>query len=293
MSVEISRTRSRTGIDLTVPASSPSRSEDIPIGEPDSFTLEATVRNQGSEIAETSTVRWYLSVNGDVTTSDHAWASAAVPELDPGQSATLTVSPTWPDAAPFNNPGQSYWVAARADDADILSESSESNNWSRPFAMTTRTDLDVLDVFRQMAVDYTAFSNGCGFDNYISIFGELAADGAGILYTENWGDGACATAGGTVTGSHVEASYSDSREAAGCFYEFVVAYSLDLSASTGLGQGSARLLLIPTGGDCPSNIPCESLYSLLLFACDGCAPACGAKGRAEVSPPWTPPSLKE
>jgi hypothetical protein len=279
-------------VDLTIPDSSPSRFDDIPVGQPNQFTLDATVRNQGSEGAVASTLRWYLSVNGDVTTSDHAWASVSVPELASGESVTVSVSPTWPDSSPFDTPGQSFWVAARADDVGVVSESSESNNWSRPFTMTTRTDLDVLDVFRQMTVDYTAVSNGCGFANYISIYGELAPDGAGIRYTENWGDGVCASAGGILVGSHVEASYSESREAVGCFYEFVVAYSLDLSAGTGRGQGTASLLLIPTGGDCPSDIPCESRYNLLLVTCDSCAPLCDARGMIELLPPWTPPSLQ-
>lgn len=95
------------------------------------ITLSDTVENQGPGAAESAFwTTWYISQDIAVTTDDFEWAFHQVPAgLGAGQTAGGYGDVPWPDVAPYNTPGQIYYVAVMADDLDYVAESDETNNW--------------------------------------------------------------------------------------------------------------------------------------------------------------------
>lgn len=90
-----------------------------------SFAVTDTVRNQGGVSAATSRVRYYLSADGQLDTSDiRLSGNRIVPALAAGASSQGTVTVTIPTATPQGI----YRLLACADDLAVITESDETNN---------------------------------------------------------------------------------------------------------------------------------------------------------------------
>ena len=87
------------------------------------FSVSATVANQGTATAAGSTARIYLSTDRTVGTGDPALGSFAVPSLAPNATYTGTTTVTLPPAAAGDT-----MLLVRADDGATIAESSETNN---------------------------------------------------------------------------------------------------------------------------------------------------------------------
>jgi len=106
----------------------------VPLGL---VTLSDTVQNQGTGTAASSFwATWFISEDITVTTADYEWAFHEVPAgLAPGQTGAGFGDIAWPDEAPYNVPGQIYYIAVMADDLNDVAESNETNNWGGTFAV--------------------------------------------------------------------------------------------------------------------------------------------------------------
>lgn len=105
--------------DLVVPSVSVSDSEPSGGG---TFTLSATVRNDGTAAAPATTLRFYRSQDETITTSDTGVDDAAVVGLAPSGSVSASADPTAPEAA------GTYYYGACVD--TVADESDTTNNCS-------------------------------------------------------------------------------------------------------------------------------------------------------------------
>lgn len=115
--------------DLIVQNSSRTPSIGVVPGGP--ITLSDTVENQGLGTAVSAFwATWFISEDPNVTTGDLEWAFHEVlAGLGPGETAGGFGEVPWPDVAPYNTPGQIYYIAVMADDLNDVFESDENNNW--------------------------------------------------------------------------------------------------------------------------------------------------------------------
>ncbi len=82
-------------------------------------------------------VMWFISEDDVVTTADLAWGFRVVRCcLVPFTTSSASGFLQWPDFAPYNTPGQTYYVALAADDADGIVELDEENNWGAVWSVT-------------------------------------------------------------------------------------------------------------------------------------------------------------
>ena len=89
-----------------------------------SLTLGDTTRNQGAGTTPASTTSYYLSANATLDAADALLGSRAVPALASGASDSGTVSVTLPAGTTTGT----WYLFARADSGDVVSELSEINN---------------------------------------------------------------------------------------------------------------------------------------------------------------------
>ena len=112
----------------------PQGSPDLTVGSPtvsnsgpaagETFTLSATVSNAGDGESATTTLRYYQSTDGTITTSDTAVGTAAVAVLGASGSSSVSVDLTAP-----SSPGTYYYgacVDAVADESDTTNNCSGS-----------------------------------------------------------------------------------------------------------------------------------------------------------------------
>ena len=88
------------------------------------FSVSDTTKNQGAGSADGSTTRFYLSTNSSLDGADVILGSRVVPPLAAGASNTGSTSLT----VPAGTTTGSYFVIAQADTANVVLESTESNN---------------------------------------------------------------------------------------------------------------------------------------------------------------------
>ncbi|MGB2985614.1 MAG: trypsin-like peptidase domain-containing protein [Phycisphaerae bacterium] len=122
--------------DLVIQSSSRSPATGVNPGDP--IDLADTVKNQGTGAAGSEFwVTWFISEDSNVTTSDFEWAYHQVPCcLGPGATSSAAGAVPWPDVAPYNTPGQTYYIAVMADDTNEVGESNEDNNWGDVWPVT-------------------------------------------------------------------------------------------------------------------------------------------------------------
>ena len=103
------------------------------------IVVSVTTKNQGAGRADPSTTRFYLSDNSILDPTDFILAAQqAVPELVAGASNVASVSIEIPAGTWVGG----HYLIANADDDDVLSESSETNN-RRSRLLQIGPDLDV------------------------------------------------------------------------------------------------------------------------------------------------------
>ena len=122
-----------TAPDLVVGA--PAVSDTSPLtGE--SFTLSATVRNQGSAAAASSTLRYYRSTNDTISTSDTSVGTDSVGGLAAGSTSAESISVTAPSSA-----GTYYYGACVG---AVTDESDTTNNCSTAVRVTVTAPPDLV-----------------------------------------------------------------------------------------------------------------------------------------------------
>ena len=109
-----------------------SRPADLTVGSPsvndssldtgESFTLSATVRNEGAGAAAATTLRYYRSMDATITTSDAEVGTGAVEALAAGATSPESISLTAPSSA------GTYYYGACVD--AVAGESATTNNCS-------------------------------------------------------------------------------------------------------------------------------------------------------------------
>jgi subtilisin family serine protease/subtilase family serine protease len=87
-------------------------------------TFSATAVNQGTVASPASTVRWYLSTDNVITTSDFPVGSVAVAALGAGKSALVSAN----IPVPSNVPAGTYYVGAIVDPDNTLAETNNGDN---------------------------------------------------------------------------------------------------------------------------------------------------------------------
>lgn len=100
--------------------------------------LSDTVRNQGTATALSHFfVTWFISVDPTVTADDFEWVFRNVDCcLAVDATSTEADEVSWPIGPTLNMPGQTYYVAAMADDSFFVDELDEENNWSQVWPVT-------------------------------------------------------------------------------------------------------------------------------------------------------------
>ena len=94
----------------------------------DSFTLSATVRNDGDGAAAATTLRYYRSTDGTITTSDTEEGTDAMRGLSAGATSPESISLTAPSSA------GTYYYGACVD--AVTGESDTTNNCSSAVSVT-------------------------------------------------------------------------------------------------------------------------------------------------------------
>lgn len=146
---ELTRTPPSPGTapDLVVAAaSSPSR----PLGPGENFSLHARVRNSGGAASAATTLRWYLSTDSTISTTDAAIGAAAIARLEAGGDMETQLR----RAAPFT--AGTYHYGACVD--PVCGESDTTNNCSPPATATAtvRTGPDLEIGYAEVEVDRVA-----------------------------------------------------------------------------------------------------------------------------------------
>ncbi|MGB5685607.1 MAG: CARDB domain-containing protein, partial [Candidatus Electrothrix sp.] len=123
--------------DLTIISPSVSDSA-LTLGQ--NFIINATVKNQGTATANSSTLRYYRSADATISTSDTLLTTNAVASLAAGTSSTQSTSVTTPTSV------GTYWVGACVD--TVTNESNSNNQCSTGVQITvvapTQPDLTVI-----------------------------------------------------------------------------------------------------------------------------------------------------
>ena len=147
-SAELTRTPPSPGTapDLRVAVSPPSPSP--PLGPGERFLLYATVRNSGGAASAATTLRWYLSTDNTISTTDAAVGAAAIARLEAGGYMNTQLR----RAAPFTR--GTYHYGACVD--PVCGESDTTNNCSSSAPVTVRTGPDLEIGYAEVRVDRVA-----------------------------------------------------------------------------------------------------------------------------------------
>ena len=161
-----------TSVQVTVPepTPTPTTAPDLEVGAPtvnDSspatgapFTLSATVRNADDGESAATTLRFYRSTDGTITTSDTSVGTAAVGGLAASATSSESISLTAPSTA------GTYYYGACVD--AVTDESDSTNNCSTSVQVTVPEPTPTADVYQPLAglrvspgqVQYSFFSTG-------------------------------------------------------------------------------------------------------------------------------------
>jgi hypothetical protein len=123
--------------DLVIQSSTRTPSTDVVPGQ--SIDLWNRVANQGDgDTTFSFATTWYISTDSALDIDDDlAWAAATIGCcLSPGETEEVSGSVPWPNLPPYNNPGQTYYIAVKADDNEQVTESNENNNWGQVWTVT-------------------------------------------------------------------------------------------------------------------------------------------------------------
>ncbi|MCF8056633.1 MAG: hypothetical protein K9K37_08340 [Desulfocapsa sp.] len=118
------------------------------------FTIYATAKNQGVASADSTTMRYYLSSNSTISTSDTELTTHVVISLAAGSTSIGNASVTAPDT------DGTYWFGACID--SVVNESVVSNQCSDGVMITVATP-DRPDLVCSIAVNDTTLTPGQSF----------------------------------------------------------------------------------------------------------------------------------
>jgi subtilisin family serine protease/subtilase family serine protease len=126
-------------VDLTIAGlSAPSTA-----GPGNSIDVTDTTRNVGTGIADPSVTQLYLSTDSMIDASDVLLGSRSVPSLAAGASSAGSTMVTIPQSTA----GGTWYIVAKADGEEILSEASETNNtYARVITIGSDVDLDITSM---------------------------------------------------------------------------------------------------------------------------------------------------
>lgn len=169
-------TGSGTSPDLVV--ESPGVS-DSSLSPGDSFTVSATVRNQGTGTADSTTLRYYRSTNSTISSSDTEIGTDYVSSLSSGSTSYESASVTAPTTE------GTYWIGACVD--SVTGESSTSNNCSSGLQVTvSQTGAPDL-VVENPGVSDTTLAPGQSFTASATVRnqGNAASDSTTVRYYQS------------------------------------------------------------------------------------------------------------
>ena len=130
-------TQVRIGPDLIVSITGPSTA-----AAGGAVTLTDTTRNQGSAPAGSSSTRFYLSTDTQLTAGDTALGARAVPGIATGGTNSGTTTVTLPGGLATGT----YYLLAQADANSEVPETIESNNTSSVLQLRVGPDLAIASV---------------------------------------------------------------------------------------------------------------------------------------------------
>jgi subtilase family serine protease len=108
-----------------------------------SLVITDTTRNIGAGVAGSTETQFYLSLNATIDPSDILLGSRSVPSLAAGSSSAGPTSVTIPGDTPVGN----WYIVAKADGEEVVTESLESNNtYARAIAIGADVDLDITSM---------------------------------------------------------------------------------------------------------------------------------------------------
>ena len=161
---------SAVSVTVSAPPPPPQTNPDLEVQSPSvndssldtgaSFTLSATVRNDGDGAAAATTLRYYRSTDGTITTSDTSVGTDAIGGLSAGATSPESISLTAPATA-----GTSYYGACVD---EVTDESDTTNNCSSAVSVTvsapppppqTNPDLEV----QSPSVNDSSLDTGASF----------------------------------------------------------------------------------------------------------------------------------
>jgi subtilase family serine protease len=93
-------------------------------GSGQSIIITDTTKNVGTGTVDPSVTQFYLSANNTIDASDTLLGSRSIPSLEPGATSTGSTTVTIPE----NTSVGSWWIIAKADGEEAVSEASETNN---------------------------------------------------------------------------------------------------------------------------------------------------------------------
>ena len=168
----------------------------------ESFTLSATVRNQGNGLSASTTLRYYRSTDATISTSDTAVGTDAVGGLAASGTSDESISLTAPSTA------GTYYYGACVD--PVSGESNSQNNCSTAVRVTV-SQMEVAGTRYEVGDVITTLPTGFWFPNVTRGGVQFSASG-GIVrlvmsnggYIEHGGFRyTCANAGGCEVSNRV------------------------------------------------------------------------------------------
>ena len=150
----------------------------------DSFTLSATVRNDGDGAAAATTLRYYRSTDATITTSDTAQGTDALRRLSAGATSPESISLTAPSSA------GTYYYGACVD--AVTGESDTTNNCSSSVQVTVSApppppppagpDVRVYAVSVATSPDGTGPGGNVGLSAGVGNYGDVSSAATTLRY---------------------------------------------------------------------------------------------------------------
>ena len=261
VAVTVTAGASATAPDLVV--DTPTVSNSSPFAET-SFTLNATVRNQGNGASEATKLRYYISTDSTITTSDTMFATDLVSTLSSSSLSDESIIPFAP-----STPG-SYYYGACVD--SVTGESDATNNCSAAVTVVVRDSASLTAPSAPTGL--TATANGqTKIDlswNAPSSDGGTAITGYRIEVSTNgssWGDQVTNTGSTSTRYSHTDLMAGSTRH-----YRVFAHNSVGTSAASNVDNATT---------DSPSTASAPGAPTGLTATADG---------QTEIDLSWTVPS---
>ena len=243
-----------------------------------SFTLDATVRNQGSGTSDSTTLRYYQSGDSTITTGDTEVGTDSVSRLDASESGDESARLTAPDA-----PGTYYYGACVE---PVSGESNTQNNCSSAVTVTVGAAPTPDLVVDRPRVSESTLEAGASFtlDATVRNQGSGTSDSTTLRYYQS-GDSTITTGDtevGTDSVSRLDASESGDESAR-------------LTAPDAPGTYYYGACVEPVSGESNTQNNCSSAVTVTVGASANVpGPPTGltatAKGETRIDLSWSAPS---